>query len=170
MRKIYIVFFLLVSCFVNAQNIQPNINEYNQKLNNNNISFTENKGQVYDQNYKPRPDVLYGAMAGNMAVHIKSNGVSYQLYRVDKYKEIEDPKTSQKRKEIDEQTIYRIDLDWLGADKNVTQTTDEELPGYNNYYLESCPNGALNVKSYTGVTLKNLYDGITYITIKKKVI
>jgi hypothetical protein len=37
------------------------------------ICFTENKGQVYDQNYQPRPDVLYGAMTGNMAVHIKKN-------------------------------------------------------------------------------------------------
>jgi len=74
------------------------------------ISFTENKGQVYDQNYKPRPDVLYGTMTGNMAVHIKNNGVSYQLYRVDKWKEVEDTRTKEKHKEIDEQTIYRIDL------------------------------------------------------------
>ena len=124
------------------------------------ICFTENKGQVYDQNYKPRPDVLYGAMAGNMAVHIKNNGVSYQLYRVDKYKEVEDPKTKEKRQEIDQQSIYRVDLTWVNANKNFTNSEDEALPGYNNYYLESCPNGALNVKSYKGITLNNLYPGI----------
>ncbi len=124
------------------------------------ISFTENKGQVYDQYYKPRPDVLYGAMTGNMAVHIKNNGVSYQLYRVDKYKEVEDIKTKEKRQEIDQQTIYRVDLYWLNANKNLTTSEDEALPGYNNYYLESCPNGALNVKSYKGITLNNLYPGI----------
>jgi len=124
------------------------------------ISFTENKGQVHDQNYQPRPDVLYGAMTGNMAIHIKNTGVSYQLYKVDKYKEVEDPITKQKRKEVDEQTIYRIDLKWINVNKNFTKIEDETLPGYNNYYLESCPNGALNVKSYKGITLNNLYNGI----------
>jgi len=124
------------------------------------ICFTENKGQVYDQNYKPRPDVLYGAMAGNMAVHIKTNGVSYQLYRVDKYKEVEDPRTKEKRQEIDQQTIYRVDLTWQNANKNFTKTGGEVLTGYNNYYLENCPNGALKVKSYKGITLNNLYNGI----------
>lgn len=124
------------------------------------ICFTENKGQVYDQKYNPRPDVLYGAMAGNMAVHIKKNGVSYQLYRVDKYKEVEDPKTKEKSQEIDQQTIYRVDLTWLNANKNFTKSEDEALHGYNNYYLESCPNGVLNVKSYKGITINNLYPGI----------
>lgn len=124
------------------------------------ITFIENKGQVHDQNYKPRPDVLYSTMAGNMAVHIKNSGVSYQLYRIDKYKEVEDPKTKEKRKEIDEQTIYRVDLNWLNANKNFTQSVDEAIPGYDNYYLESCPSGALNVKSYKGITLNNLYNGI----------
>ena len=130
------------------------------KQQNSNISFTENKGQVHDQNNMPRADVLYGVMAGNMAVHIKKNGVSYQLYRIESYKEVEDFKTKQKRKEIDEQTIYRIDINWLNSNKNFTTTRDQALPGYNNYFLESCPSGALNVKSFKGITLHSLYNGI----------
>ena len=66
----------------------------------NGIAFTENKGQVYDQNYKQRTDVLYGAMAGNMAFHLKTNGVSYQLYRVDKYKEVIDERTKEKHPKV----------------------------------------------------------------------
>lgn len=124
------------------------------------IAFTENKGQVHDQNYQPRTDILYGVMAGNMAVHIKKTGVSYQLYRVDTYKETEDFKTKEKRKEIDQQTIYRIDLTWLNANTSFTKTEDEALAGYSNYYLENCLDGALNVKSYKGITLHNLYKGI----------
>ena len=135
--------------------------ELSNKLNQRRIDFTENKGQVYDQNYKPRPDVLYGTMTGDMAVHIKTTGVSYQLYKVDTWKDIEDKLTKEKRhKEIEKQTIYRVDLNWLNANTNFTTSQDETLPGYNNYYLESCPNGALNVKSYTGITLHNLYNGI----------
>lgn len=124
------------------------------------IAFTENKGQVCDQNSTPRPDVLFGAMAGNLAFHLKTNGVSYQLQRVDKWKEVENSKTLAKHKEIDRQTIYRIDLNWLNYNTNFTPSTDEALSSYNNYYLENCPNGALNVKSYKGVTLLHLYKGI----------
>ena len=154
------------------------------------IAFTENKGQVYDQNHKPRPDVLYGAMTGNMAFHLRNNGVSYQLFRVDKWRQEADEHMSTnsvfseksvaqsvtkgaalslpkgaalslpKGKEIDQQSIYRIDLNWVNANRNFTSTTDQTLEGCSNYYLESCPNGALNVKSYTGITLHNLYDGI----------
>ena len=124
------------------------------------IVFTQNKGQVHDQNHQSRPDVLYGSMTGNMAVHIKKTGVSYQLYRVDHYKEVEDLKTKEKRKEIAQQTIYRVDLNWVNANINFVRIEDEDLPGYNNYYLENCPNGALGVNSYKGVTLKNIFNGI----------
>ncbi|MCU0360679.1 MAG: SBBP repeat-containing protein [Bacteroidia bacterium] len=157
-----ISYCLLSLIFINLSSYggNPLLPETLQNKEKPKICFTENKGQVHDQFYKPRPDVLYGAMASNMAVHIKNNGVSYQLYRVDKYKEVEDQKTKEKRQEIDQQTIYRVDLSWLNANKNFTKSEDEALPGYNNYYLESCPNGALNVKSYKGVSLLNIYPGI----------
>jgi len=138
-----------------AQDLARNIPQQPAKL-----SFTENKGQIHDQNNISRPDVLFGVMAGNMAVHIKNNGVSYQLYKINSYKEIEDPRTTKKHSEIDNQTIYRIDLTWLNSNPGVKAEHDVTLPGYCNYYPESCREGALNVKSYAGVTLKNLYKGI----------
>ena len=51
---------LLLSCFLTASILEANTNEL-EKFNNakNTISFTENKGQVSDQNYNPRPDVLF---------------------------------------------------------------------------------------------------------------
>jgi len=145
----------LLSLHIKAIDVTSLSSKQNQAL-----SFTENKGQVHDQNYNARPDVLYGVMSGNMAVHIKNTGVSYQLLRVDRWREAENIKTKEKRKEIDEQTIYRVDITWINANTNFTKTEDEALPGYNNYYLKNCPNGVLNVKSYKGVTLHNLYSGI----------
>src|SRR4051812_45516193 len=102
---------ILLSVFCSFGKTPPaDTNPQDQK---NRISFTENKGQVHDQNYKPRPDVLYGVMTGDMAVHIKNNGVSYQLFRVDSWKERESKIPMQAMpKEIDKQTIYRIDLTW----------------------------------------------------------
>lgn len=150
---------LLFASTTFAKTIHGLANDFKQQKSTG-ISFTENKGQVHDQDYKPRPDVLYGAMTGNMALHIKTNGVSYQLYRADTYKKVEDPKTKQKRDVIDQQSIYRIDLNWINYNTNFTQTGDEILQSYSNYYLENCPNGALHVKSYRGVILNNLYNGI----------
>ncbi|MBL7932719.1 MAG: SBBP repeat-containing protein [Bacteroidia bacterium] len=124
------------------------------------VSFIENKGQIHDQFYKPRTDVLYAAMAGEMSVHVKNNGVSYQLFRADSYKEYADPKTKQKTSLPGKQTIYRVDLTWLGANPNLTSSEDAALPGYTNYYLQSCPSGILNVKTYKGIRLNNLYKGI----------
>lgn len=124
------------------------------------IVFTENKGQVHDQDYKARPDVLYGVMTGNMAVHIKNTGLSYQLYKVDAYKEVEDPATRKMKRQVDKQSIYRVDLEWLGHNPAFTKTEEQPLPGYTNYYLENCPNGALNVKSFKSIRLNNLYKGI----------
>lgn len=135
----------------------------------NTIVFTENKGQVHDQNFKPRPDVLFGSATDNMAVHIKKTGVTYQLYKFETK-----PSSKKETRKASEfalapiyleqeermQSIYRIDLNWINVNKNFTAQTDEALQGYNNYYLASCPNGALNVKSYKGITLKNLYQGI----------
>ncbi len=124
------------------------------------ISFTENKGQVHDQNYKPRPDVLFGGTANGMAYHLRSNGISYQLSKVDSWKEEKKFKSKEKRKVPDQSTVYRVDINWLGINQNVKTITDNALPGHQNYYNEVCPNGVHQVKTFIGVTYKNIYDKI----------
>ena len=130
------------------------------------ISFTENKGQISDQNYNPRPDVLFSGEANGLTFHIRNNGVSYQTSRVDSWKQQDENLPEGIREEgttdsvPDQMTIYRTDINWLGFNKDYTIESGESTAGFNNYYLPSCPNGAMNVKSYTDVTFKNLYAGI----------
>jgi hypothetical protein len=124
------------------------------------IGFTENKGQVHDQNFNPRPDVLYASTTGGMTFHLKSTGVSYQLHRIDNYREVVDEITKEKTREIERQTIYRVDLNWLNFNKNFKTSKGEAFPGYNNYYLENCANGVFYVKSYRDVTVHQLYPGV----------
>lgn len=154
-RPIYFILSLLL--FINVLHAKD---KNSLERPNNKICFTENRGQFADQNYRPRPDVLFGGSDGQLTFHITRKGISYQLYRVDSYKEIEDPKTKEKQNEIDQQSIYRTDIKWLNANPNPVVKTDEALQGYDNYYLEQCPNGALNVKSYKGITLLNIYNNI----------
>jgi hypothetical protein len=142
---------------------------------NSRVSFTENKGQVCDQNYKPRPDILFSGSDGQLNFHLKNNGISYQLNRVDTWKENSPSLTLSKGGRIeqkstalslsngkvpDQSTIYRLDITWLNANTKANIMNGKALEGYNNYYLEQCPNGALNVNSYLDVTYQNIYAGI----------
>lgn len=139
-RFVLIFIFALSRTFIAADNA-------NYRIANNQIQFVENRGQVYDQDYKPRQDVLFSGTDGQFVFHINTKGVSYQ---------IQNPNAELSGKT----TIHRIDLDWLGMNKNVTASKGESTEGYSNYYLASCPNGILNVRAYKEVTLYNIYNNI----------
>src|SRR4051812_76126 len=76
--------FLLIFSFaykVSAENVAP--------ASKTQITFKENLGQVSDQNYKPRPDILFLGTDGKMVYHLKKDGISYQLSRVDSWKDVD---------------------------------------------------------------------------------
>jgi hypothetical protein len=114
------------------------------------VFFTENLGQVIDQNSKQRPDVLFGGVVGNMAFHLRKNGISYQLNEAYKY-----------AKEIPEKTLrYRLDLDWINCNPNCQIKKEGAHKDYNNFYDEPYPNGIHHVKSYDRVMYQEIYPGI----------
>ncbi|MEI6020830.1 MAG: hypothetical protein WCR21_06845, partial [Bacteroidota bacterium] len=43
------------------------------------LSFQENKGQISDQFFKARPDVLFSGNDGQMVYHMRTTGMSYQF-------------------------------------------------------------------------------------------
>ncbi len=124
------------------------------------VSFTENKGQVHDQNYNARPDVLFSGTDGSLVFYLKNNGISYQLSKVDSWKEVEDEYTKEKRKELDKGTIYRLDVNWLNSNVRAKVIKGNSTGGFNNYYLKSCPEGALEVRSFEDITYAKIYEGI----------
>ncbi len=124
------------------------------------IVFKENKGQVHDQNFNARPDVLFSGRTNGMVYHLTNTGVSYQLYKTESYKTDNGAKKGVINNEIDKQTIYRVDINWLNANSNAFILKGEVLDGVENYYNSSCPNGALNVHSYKNITYKNIYSNI----------
>jgi hypothetical protein len=126
------------------------------------ISFTENKGQVRDQNWQPRQDILFSGNAGGLIYHLKADGLHYQLNKIESWKE-EDFSGKRVGKQMipNQVSSYRVDVNWIGANKNAQIIKAQELAGYDNFY--NVPEGvepALFVKSYQSITYKNIYDGI----------
>jgi uncharacterized repeat protein (TIGR01451 family) len=130
--------------------------------------FEENKGQMKDQFWNPRPDVLYYGTSEGMNYYIKNSGMSYQLSRIESWKEEEDSRLAMtdindatRRKVPDQIGTYRVDAEWLNANSDFEVVQGHALDGYNNYY--NVPEGvepALFVKKYETLTLKNVWEGI----------
>ena len=74
--------FLLASFSALTISISANTNTSElEKFNSakSSVSFTENKGQISDQNYNPRPDVLFSGAANGLQFHIRKDGISFTL-------------------------------------------------------------------------------------------
>ncbi|MBK8366070.1 MAG: SBBP repeat-containing protein [Bacteroidetes bacterium] len=112
--------------------------------------------------------MIFTGSDGQLSFHIKNNGISYQLYRIDKWKDADKNNSkkehifdSKKSEKIPERiTIYRIDANWLNTNQDFTMQTDEASSDNTNFYLAHCPKGILDVRSYKGAFLKNIYNNI----------
>ncbi len=134
--------------------------EKNASAVNPHLSFTENKGQITDQFYKERKDVLFKSSDGHLSFFLKRSGVSYQQFKIDSWKNETDPVTGKTRQFPDKTIIYRLDIQWLNANPSAEILKQKALTGKSNYYTPAYPNGIVNVGSYEEIVYKNLYDGI----------
>ena len=102
--------------------------------------FEENKGQMKDQFWKSRPDVLYYGASEGMNYYIKNAGMSYQLNRLESWKDKADITHSLKEingecKQVPNQIgTYRMDTDWLYANPSFQVVKGKELDGLRTYY------------------------------------
>lgn len=124
------------------------------------LVFQENKGQVHDQNYISRQDILFAGTDGNLNFFLKTGGIVYQQIQPTNFKESTDKISGEVSEIPTALSYYRTDISWVNSNTAMTVKTSEPIQGLMNYYLPSCPNGALNVKSYASVQYQNLYPGI----------
>ena len=129
----------------------------------NRLRFTENRGQVSDQHFQPRPEVLYSGGDGAFVFHLKKNGVSYQICKTDELPSHHATGRTDGRFHRNAQrvsTIYRLDIAWDGCKSDPKIIRGKLAQGYSNFYSETCPVGALQVPAYESITYKGLYNGI----------
>ena len=138
----------------------------------NTLRFQENKGQIADQNFSARPDILFSGCDGNLVFHLMKDGVQYQITKIKslaKANKISGASLLAARKfEFpDEVLMNRIELKWLNCSPHANVLKGPVFQGFDNYYMESCSNGALEVKSYQSITYQNIYKGIDLIWYEK---
>lgn len=111
------------------------------------FAFIENKGQIADQYYHSRNDIQFKLAAGGMNIFIGNGQIHYQWA-----KSIDSANTD----------LYRLDMTLEGANTRASVITEQQQPGYEQYYLTQCPNG---VKSYSfkKITYKNVYPNIDWV-------
>ncbi|MCC6369715.1 MAG: T9SS type A sorting domain-containing protein [Bacteroidia bacterium] len=133
---------------------------------NNALYFTQNKGQISDQFFKPRPDILYSGSNNQITFHLKSNGISYQLHNIQylQNKNLQKGISAHLNTKINrgpvQMEIYRLDVSWLNCNNHASIETQGEREGVENYYSEACPEGVVGVKSYKKLLYHDIYDGI----------
>lgn len=150
---------------------------YSTKLRGAGMMFTQNKGQIIDIDKNQRPEILFKGEGGGADVYLRKTGISYvysncseilrelnesaeELAKADRASKTNEPENSQGL--VSDQVIkmHRVDMDFANCNKNSTAINEDEVEGYNNYYLAHCPNGITNVKQYNKVTYESIYNNI----------
>ncbi len=121
------------------------------------IGFTENKGQIADDQGSIRPDVLFTGDGGGTLLFIRETGISYVL-KSDPIPE-DASEDFYSREELNCYT-HRVDVDFIGCNSFSTVIKMDEVEGYKNFYYPHCSNGITHVKSYNSLLQKNIYKNI----------
>jgi hypothetical protein len=139
-----------------------------QELINGYRGFEPNYGQVQDFEGKPVKDIIFSTKAPGLHLFFKKDGVSYVIYSKtnEELNSFEgfDLKERLNKEDSSPVNYARVDLELVGGNIDRSKIVfEDELPGYVNYYLPSCPEGITNLKSYRVVRVKDVYPGIDWV-------
>ena len=113
-------------------------------------SFIKNNGQLIGTDGNPRPDILYYTSAGGADIFFTKDAACFVWSRIDTGNAAPD-------------TLYRMDMRFLGFNPMVQVTTKDTSQDFTNFYLSHIPNGILNVHSYQKLIYKDIYPNIDLV-------
>lgn len=158
LNQINLSIFILIFIAICYQ--QSSAQKANNIQNSTSFGFTENKGQVRDQNNQLRADVYFGGQNNGLVFHLRNNGISYQLSRVEKWKNLETSKfrSNDKKKKLPAlSTVQRVDISWLNANNQVKVEKLGIKEGSTFFYNQ---NGNYTVNSFEQIVYRQVYKGI----------
>lgn len=139
---------------------------------NDQSGFTENKGQIKDQNGQPNHAVKYLLNMQGLNVQLRANGFSYDTWVMER------PANGKRNLsavpgrapsleiEKNELKFHRVDIELKDANPNAEMVAELPLAGYTN--VISGPETFSEIHRYKKVTYKNIYPGIDLEFLAKK--
>ena len=130
------------------------------------IGFTENKGQIRDQNGQPNAAVKYLLNMKGLNVQLRTGGFSYDTWVTESADDKEKLPAAPvlagtgKLPEAQKSTVkfHRVDIDLKGANSQAEIVAEMPLQGYTN--VINGPDIFSDIRSFKKVTYKNIYPGI----------
>ena len=134
----------------------------------NNLVFIENKGQIMDQDHNARPDIQFRlAASGGLNVFIGSGAIHYQFSKADNPAPPDEhpnmPHPGDKEPERSTYTMYRMDVELVGADKSATIITEQKQGYFENYYTPGTGDNGAQAQAYKKITYKEVYPHIDWV-------
>lgn len=132
--------------------------------NGNEPYIQQNKGQIKDQYWNPRPDIKYKGTCGLLDFFIRKTGISYQISQLNGDPNKNFPNSRNRDSsgtEGNSYTIQKIDVNWINANQTIQFTTDNEQYGLDHYYnVARGMAPALDMRRYSKLTAKNVWPGV----------
>ncbi|MEX1192062.1 MAG: gliding motility-associated C-terminal domain-containing protein [Brumimicrobium sp.] len=134
--------------------------------------FIKNEGQVIDHNQDLHPEVAFHNSGGSASVFFESDKVVYNFKKMDDFDFNREPYLSNKdlRDSVFQTlgiTFHRVDLEFIGANKDVEIVAKNEKFHNTNYFLNKREN-IRNVKSYGKIIYQDLYPNIDLVFHQNK--
>jgi hypothetical protein len=110
------------------------------------VEFVENKGQVIDDKGVVRRDIQYTAASNNTKLYLFGDKISYVFTKVSGVKNAANPVDMDYSEA--KTSVYRMDMQLVGARDNTTIRATSLLPNVSNYYT-----AGLSADGVTGVLI-----------------
>jgi hypothetical protein len=133
--------------------------------NTNSYHFIENRGQIVDQHNRRNSAVKYLVSMPHMNVQLREAGFSYDIFTIKEQESspLNPYNLNQEHPDTNKRYIHinRIDVQFMGCNRNVEIIAQDEIQTKFNYYsLYVKDKEVTNVKAYQKIVYKNLYPQI----------